>query len=426
MLVKFKVKNFKSFKDLTEFSMETTKLKNLKESNTFEVNNISLLKSAVIYGANASGKSSLLDAMESMRRIIKNSISIAKTKEYFHQSFFLNVVTENLESYFEQEFVIDNLLYRYGFEIAKDATIVKEWLYQKKLQAKARETRLFERNSQHFELGTLFKEGRLIEEKTRENALFLSVVAQFNGETSERILNWFEKFNVLSNIKNEVFKHNSFNKLEDTEFKNKIIKFIKSADLNIYDISKKNITFDELKKNDRNLENLPDFILTELKEKGLSTIETMHMQYDDQNTFEKFRSFDLSFESDGTQKLLALAAPVLEALTNGTVLVIDELDNSMHTELVKAIVKLFNSKESNPNNAQLIFTTHDTNLLSQELFRRDQIWFVNKNIYGASELYSLVEYGKGSARNDLVLEKNYLEGKFGARPYINTLRFEDD
>lgn len=426
MLVKFKVKNFKSFKDLTEFSMESTKLKNLKDNNTFDINNISLLKSAVVYGANASGKSSLLDAMEQMKQIVKNSVSIETTKKYFHQSFFLNVNTEMKETFFEKEFIVKEIFYRYGFEIAKDSTISKEWLYQKKLQPNARETRLFDRNLQSIELGPLFKEGKLIEDKTRENALFLSVVAQFNGEISERILDWFEKFNILSSIKNEVFKHYSFNKLEDEAFKNKIVKFIKSADLNIYDISKKNITFDELKKDNNELEKLPDFVLNELKEKGLSTIETMHMQYNDDNSFNQFKSFDLGFESDGTQKLLALAAPILETLTDGTVLVIDELDNSMHTELVKAIVKLFNSKESNPNNAQLIFTTHDTKLLSQELFRRDQVWFVDKNIYGASELYSLVEYGKGTARNDLILEKNYLDGKFGAKPYINDLVYEDD
>ncbi len=426
MLVKFKVKNFKSFKDLTEFSMESTKLKKMKNSNAFEINNISLLKSAVIYGANASGKSSLLDAMETMKHIVQNSLSIEKTKKYFHQSFFLNIDTEMKETYFEKEFILKEIMYRYGFEIAKDATIVKEWLYQKKLQPKARENKLFERNLQKIELGPLYKEGKQIEDKTRDNALFLSVVAQFNGEISESILDWFGKFNILSSINNEVFKHYSFDKLEDIEFKNKIVKFIKSADLNIYDIRKKNITFEELKKDNNELEKLPDFVLNELKEKGLSTIETTHMQYNSDNSFRQFKSFDLSFESDGTQKLLALAAPILETLTEGTVLIIDELDSSMHTELVKAIVKLFNSKENNPNNAQLIFTTHDTNLLSQELFRRDQIWFVKKNIYGASELYSLVEYGKGTARNDLILEKNYLDGKFGAKPYINSLIYEDD
>ena len=424
MLVNFRVENFKSFKDLTEFSMEATKLKNLKDSNTFDINNISLLKSAVVYGANASGKSSLLDSMNIMRRIIKDSISIEKTKKYFAQPFLLNCETEKKESFFEIEFIIDEILYRYGFKIAINATILKEWLYQKKLQLKAREVRLFERDNQTIILGASFKEGKLLTDKTRENALFLSVVAQFNGEKSEAILNWFNRCNIISNIKSAEFENYSFNKLEDDDFKEKIVNLIKSADVGIYDIAKKKISFDELKKDNSELEELPDFILNELKDKGLSTIQTKHIQYNKNNHFDKFKSFDLDFESDGTQKLLALSAPIIETLIKGEILIIDELDNSMHTELVNAIIKLFNSKETNPNKAQLIFTTHDTNLLNQELFRRDQIWFTQKDIYGISELYSLVEYGKGKARDDLVLEKNYLNGKFGAIPHIDSLEYE--
>lgn len=424
MLVNFRVENFKSFKDCTEFSMEATKLKNLRESNTFDINTVSLLKSTVIYGANASGKSSVLDAMDKMRTIIKDSVSIEKTKKYFSQPFLLNCETEKKESFFEIEFIIDEMIYRYGFEIAIDATILKEWLYQKKLQAKAREVRLFERDNQTITLGASFNEGKLLTDKTRENALFLSVVAQFNGEKSEEILEWFNNFNILSNIRSDEFKHYSFNKLEDNDFKEKIVNLIKSADVGIYDVSKKKISFDELEKENSQLGELPDFLLNELKEKGLSTIETRHIQYDKHNNFDKFKSFDLDFESDGTQKLLALSAPIIETLIEGEVLVIDELDNSMHTELVNAIIKLFNSEDTNPNGAQLIFTTHDTNLLNQELFRRDQIWFTQKDIYGVSELYSLVEYGKGKTRDDLVLEKNYLDGKFGAVPHIGMLEFE--
>lgn len=424
MLVNFKVENFKSFKDFTEFSMEATKLKNLKDSNTFDINNVSLLTSAVIYGANASGKSSFLDAMDTMKSIIRNSVNIEKMKKYLSEPFLLNTQTEKKETFFEIEFIIDKMIYRYGFEIAINATILKEWLYRKKIQPKAQPTRLFEREKQTITLGTSFKEGKLLNDKTRDDALFLSVVAQFNGEISENILKWFNQFNILSNIKSDGFKHYSFDKLEDNNFKEKIVNLIKSADIGIYDISKKKISFDELKKENSELEELPSFLLKELKEKGLSTIETQHIQYDKNNVFDKFKSFDLDFESDGTQKLLALSAPIIETLLNGEILIIDELDNSMHTELVNAIIKLFNSKETNSNNAQLIFTTHDTNLLNQELFRRDQIWFTQKDIYGASELYSLVEYGKGKVRDDLVLEKNYLDGKFGAVPHISVLDFE--
>ena len=214
MLVNFRVENFKSFKDMTEFSMEATKLKNLKDSNTFDFNNISLLKSAVIYGANASGKSSLLDAMTGIKGIVKNSINIEKMEKYPSQQFLLNSQTEDKESFFEIEFIIDEIIYRYGFEIATNSTILKEWLFQKKLQVKARESRLFEREEQKIKLGSPFREGKGLDDKTRDNALFLSVVAQFNGTISKNILEWFNQFNIISNIKSHEFEEYSFKKLD--------------------------------------------------------------------------------------------------------------------------------------------------------------------------------------------------------------------
>lgn len=424
MLVNFRVENFKSFKDLAEFSMEATKLKNLKSSNTFTVENMSLLTSAVIYGANASGKSSVLDAIKSMKAIIKNSVDIEKSKRYRALPFLLNKDTEDKPTIYEIEFVIEQTMYRYGFVIAIDSIILKEWLFQKKLIPRARYTPLFEREGDNVSISPNFKEGNKLIEKTRDNALFLSVVAQFNGEISDGIIKWMNKLNILSNTRSEMFENYSFSKLDDSEFKDRIVSLIKSADIGIYDISKGNVSFDEMMKKNSSLEELPEFILEKIKENGMSTIKTEHIQYNNDDTFYKMKTFDLSFESDGTQKLLALTAPILDALESGDILIIDELDNSLHTELVEAIIKLFNSDKTNSNNAQLVFTTHDTNLLNQKLFRRDQIWFTQKNVLGQSELYSLVEYGKGKTRDDLVLEKNYLDGKFGAIPHIGSLAFE--
>jgi len=426
MLVNFRVENFKSFKDLVEFSMEATKLKKLKNSNTFTVNNISLLTSAVIYGANASGKSSIIDAIKSMKNIIKNSIDIEKSKHYKARPFLLSKETEDKQTIFEIEFVIEQTVYRYGFEIDIDAKILKEWLFQKKLKSRARYTYLFERDENDILISSNFKEGNKLIDKTRDNALFLTVVAQFNGEISESIIKWLDKLNILSNTKSEMFERYSFSKLDDSKFKDKIVSLIKSADIGIYDISVSHVSFDELVKEDPNLGELPEFIIEKIKEDGMSTIKTEHIQYYKDNTFSKMKTFDLSFESDGTQKLLALTAPILDALEGGDILIIDELDNSLHTELVEAIIKLFNSENTNPNNAQLIFTTHDTNLLDQALFRRDQIWFTQKSTLGQSELYSLVEYGKGKTRDDLALEKNYLDGRFGAIPHIGSLIYEEN
>ncbi len=434
MLVNFRVKNFKSFKNNTEFSMEATKLKNLKESNTFEVNNIALLKSAVIYGANASGKSNLLDAMNKMKTILISSHSMQKMQTYTHEPFLLNTEFEEKSTLYEIELIINDEMYRYGFEIDKKSIILEEWLYRKKLITRAKETKLFTRVQENITIGANFKEGKKLETKTRADALFLSIVAQFNGDIALNILDWFSlDFQILSSLKSDEFKFSSFETIKDNNYKKDIIKLLKSADVGIYDLDTKKISVEEFLEIHANNKELNGEFLKKIIEEAsgekidnddAQKIQTSHMQYDKNNEFKEFKYFDLSFESDGTQRLLALSAPLILVLKKGGVLVIDELDHSMHTDLVKAIIELFNSKEMNPNNAQLIFTTHDTNLLSQELFRRDQIWFTEKDIYGASKLYSLVEYGKGKARDDLVLEKNYLEGKFGAKPHINSLAFE--
>ena len=433
MLVNFRVENFKSFKDLTEFSMEATKLKNLKESNTFETHNISLLKSAVVYGANASGKSNLLDAMKKMKKIILNSVNMQKMKEYPHEPFLLNSENEKKPTIYEIEFIIEDIFCRYGFEINKDAIILEEWLYQRKLESRAKEVKLFHRIRQEISIGTRFKEGKNLEEKTREDALFLSIVGQFNGDFSLKILDWFSYLGVLSSLKSNDFKFLSFTALDDSKYKEKIVNLIKSSDVGIYDLTTKKVSMDEFLNMHNEHEEIDNQLLKKFIEDASGEkidkeeariVQTVHMQYDKSSQFKEFKSFDLTFESEGTQRLLALAAPLILALENGGILIIDELDNSLHTDLVNAIIKLFNSSETNPNNAQLIFTTHDTNLLDQELFRRDQIWFTQKDVYGASELYSLVEYGKGKTRDDMALEKNYLDGKFGAKPHIGLLAIE--
>ena len=188
MLVTFRIKNFKSLKDLTDFSMEATKLKKLTSSNTFANHNISLLKSAVIYGANASGKSNFLKAMFKMRTIVKFSTDIEKAKKYQHEPFLLNSDTEQSPTLFETIFIIDDISYRYGFEINSKAIILNEWLYQKKLKLYAKEVQHFIRNEENVILGTSFNEGKGIQDKTRDNALFLSVTAQFNGKIAQNLV----------------------------------------------------------------------------------------------------------------------------------------------------------------------------------------------------------------------------------------------
>jgi AAA15 family ATPase/GTPase len=307
MLVNFRVKNFKSFKNNTEFSMEATKLKNLKESNTFKINNISLLKSAVIYGANASGKSNLLDAMNKMKTILISSHSMQEMQTYIHEPFLLNTEFEKESTLYEIELIINDELYRYGFEIDEKSIILEEWLYRKKLVTRAKETKLFTRIQEKITIGTNFKEGKKLETKTRVDALFLSIVAQFNGDISLNILDWFYlDFKILSSLKSDEFKFSSFDTIKDNNYKKDIVKLLKSADVGIYDLDTKKISveeFLEIHANNKELngEFLKNFIEEASGEKidndDAQKIQTSHMKYDKNNEFKEFKYFDLSFES---------------------------------------------------------------------------------------------------------------------------------
>uniref|UniRef100_UPI0025D095F0 AAA family ATPase n=1 Tax=Sulfurimonas sp. TaxID=2022749 RepID=UPI0025D095F0 len=414
MLIDFTVENYKSIKDSITFTMEATAIQD-HSKNIFEDGKQTLLKSSVIYGPNASGKSNLLNAMNFMRSFVENSATEYKPNDTIEvEPFKLNTLTKKKPSLFETTFIHNEIKYRYGFRL--DSNIVQdEWLFQTKI----RETKLFIRTGQEFDLSKAFSEGKLIvkEDKTRENALFLSVVAQFNGSISKDISNWFNQFNITSNVDKNQFEHYTLNMLGDSENKCKILQLLLSVDMGIKDV--------EMKETDVEYEEVPSSIQKMIKddkaEKSKIThaeIITKHMQYNEQNEYIGDIEFKFKNESTGTKKFLLLAGPIIETLDKGEILIIDELDNSFHTQMTEFIIELFNSKETNPKNAQLIFATHDTNLLTHKLFRRDQIWFVEKNIYGESEIFSLIDFG---ARKDTSLEKNYLEGKFGGVPHIYNL-----
>ncbi|MFA6761225.1 MAG: ATP-binding protein [Sulfuricurvum sp.] len=404
--------------------MEATKLKNLKDENVFTVGNMELLTSAVIYGANASGKSNFIKAFGKMKNIIKNNSDLQKIKHYPHEPFLLDLDTKESPTKFEIEIIIDEVRYRYGFIISQTAQIEKEWLYSKNLKAYAKEAELFSRKNSTIELNQDYKDSKILIEKTSLQALFLVVTAQFNNQISKKIYDWFDKALVFSNLNAQALVPYTFEKLKEPKYKEKITNLIKSLDFGISDIVSKEISFEDIQKNIpagfRDLELLPKEIKDRVKVEGITKIDVIHAIYKD-DEFIKYEDFELDFESDGTQKLLMISAPIVDSLLEGNVIFIDELDNSLHTDLVRAIVMLYNNKNINTKNAQLIFSTHDTNLLDQELFRRDQIWFAQKDIYGKSELYSLVEFGKGKLRDDLVLEKNYISGKFGAKPNIGNI-----
>lgn len=419
MLIEFSVGNYLSFKKMVTLSMVASSIREHREKNVFSVGNLNLLKSAVIYGANASGKSNIFKAIEFMKEFVFDSSKDRQaTEEIEVENFKLSTETEGLPSYFEIIFTQNNSRYRYGFEV-DFFKVHNEWLFYAPQRTK--ESRLFIREGNDFLISESFKEGKGLQSKTRENALFLSVVAQFNGEISTEIIQWFRKLNVVSGLMGTP-PHQTAIKLEDDNYKRKVLDFLKVADLGIEEISTETV----------NITNNKDFITRKkrgnifLSKDGIYNISTFtkHKKYDNNNSFFSYETFELEKnESEGTKKLLSLSVPIIEAIKEGKVLVIDELDSKMHSLLTRFIINLFNTKDENKLNAQLIFNTHDTTILEKKFFRRDQIWFCEKDRYGATDLFSLVEYktNDGKIRNDASYGKDYILGKYGAIPLFGEL-----
>ncbi|MEA2099515.1 MAG: ATP-binding protein [Campylobacterota bacterium] len=424
MLIQFEVDNFNSIKDTVTFNMQST----LEENNhSFKKFNYNLLQTAVIYGANASGKSNLLKAMNQMTSLVLNRDGVNQsTSKIEHQPFLLNSETQDASTSFEIIFIVEEIVFRYGFEYDSE-TIYSEWLFSSgKVK---RESKLFFRDIEDDEFyvnSTKFKEGRGLEKKTLPNHLFLWKCDSENGEIAKKIMHWFSNFNIIDGIDNRGYLNYTNNKLKDKSFKEDILNLVKVADLGISDIT----THEEKMSSDVFEEmNIPANIKESiLRDGGLSRFDTLtqHKKFDKQNNFIGNIEFDLNEnESLGTQKFFAMSAPIIDTLKYGKVLIIDELDASLHPILTMHLIKMFHNKEINKHNAQLIFATHDTNLLQSDLLYRDQIYFTEKNKYGATDLYSLLEYKEISTRKDTNKEKYYLQGRYGAIPFIGEFNFKD-
>nr|WP_314836796.1 ATP-binding protein [uncultured Flavobacterium sp.] len=424
MLIQFSVRNFKTFKEKTTLSLIASNYdKETRETENVTINekyNLRVLKSAVIYGANASGKSKFIEALMFMRSFtITSSKESQKGDEISVEPFKLNSESEKEPSEFEVLFDFKNVMYRYGFEVDKNK-IISEWLYHK---PKTKEVELFYRDFQDFEIHSRsFKKGALgvKEGLIRDNALLLSLAAQLNDSIAIEIIQWFKNLKTISGLSEVGYQGYTVSKTNNPEHKEKILKLLKAADLGIQDIKLEMLDIEKLPKDMP--KEMREKILKETKEDNaqfVSDILTSHKKYDITKKFIQNVNFSLDDdESSGTKKFFALTGPILDVIENGYTLVIDELDSKLHPNLVCKIVSLFNSKELNPNNAQLIFNTHDTNLLDSGLFRRDQIWFTEKDKYGEGRLYSLADFKSEDVRKKEPFEDNYIRGKYGAVPFL--------
>ncbi len=417
MFVQFKVNNFLSFKETVTFSM--IGYNPIKEHETDNDSNavfdyssekIKILKSTVLYGANGSGKSNLIKAMSFFKTFILTSSNENQVDDEIKIiPFLLSTQTTQLPSSFEMVFYINETRYRYGFEVDKEK-IHKEWLFTLQNETSNKETKLFTREFQEIKFNKLFfKEGKGIVEKTRQNALFLSTISQFNGEISMKILKWFKKdFNIISGLESTTTLYTISKFQKEEEFKTKVINFFKSIKIGFDNI--------EIGEEDNIIEKSTEVF-----------INTFHKKFNDKNQFLKYEMIDFNLESKGTTKIFSLLGPIIDTIENGKILVVDELDSRLHTLLTIELIKLFHLKVN--KKAQIIFTSHDTNLLKKEIFRRDQIWFVEKNEMGATDLSSLVEFkiNQTTVRNDASFEKDYLLGKYGAIPFLGDIqKFKTD
>ncbi|WP_319403614.1 ATP-binding protein [uncultured Anaeromusa sp.] len=421
MLQEFSVANFLSFKEPVTLNLMATGLKELKDTNTFAINMRNrLLKSCAIYGANASGKSNLYKALTFMGWFIRvSSKESQKGEEIPVIPFKLHKNSLTEPSSFQVRILKDGIKYRYGFCVTREK-IVGEWLYFSK---KGKEKMLFRREKEVFKLSKEFSEGQMWTEKTRENALFLSVNAQWNGKYSKEVYDWFVE-NIYF-VSGEAITGLSLNRDLSTNFAtdektNKhFMDIIRSSDIGISRFGTEECSA---------LKDAPKEIAWIFKDMAsklnsdlmVKKIKSFHEVYDDNNQVVSEVEFDFDREeSTGTRKLFAVLGPILQGLKNNSVLVIDELDANLHPIITQYLVKMFNSDQN--KHAQLIINTHDSNLLSNKIFRRDQILFTEKDPYGMSTLYSLADF---EVRSDVAYEKNYLMGKFGAIPYIGRFSFD--
>jgi len=429
MLVEFSVQNYSSFNSLQTLSMlasNSTK-ENFNKTNIFSVNKFgikNLVKSAAIFGANASGKSNLISSLYVLKMIILESLTTAESDNLKIVLPFL--IKENMfdkPSEFEITFLHKGNLYRYGISILQNK-INEEWLYWTKT---SRETLLFHRTEQKVKINQRsFSEAKdfikktkkgWILEKTRDNVPFISVLYQFNGEKSKNVIDWFSKLNIVSGI-NEIGFKNFTIELFDTNpsfysWALNILSSLQIQDINIVEVDREDTI--QVANQDSELSDAIVRINSLIRKKSDKEKKIEIVKKSD---IGKKYTIPLALESEGTRKLLYLLGPLYDVINNEEILLIDEFDNKFHSLLSKFILALYHKE--NKSSSQLLITCHDTHLLTRELLRRDQIWFIEKNSKHESELYSLLEYKEHYTREKSSYSKNYLAGKYGAIPLFKS------
>lgn len=418
MLLSFSFENFLSFRDRVKLNFRAGTIKDYPENvylPHFD-SQLKMLKSIALYGANSSGKSNIIKAFAFYRHFILESSKESNSAQTIPVSpFLLSEQPETLPSLFEAVFFVAGVKYKYGFQVDK-YSVVAEWLFS---YPSRKEEKLFLRGRQEFSFERKFQSAsktklETLAEFTRPNSLYLSVLAQFNFQIAQDILKWLDSILVVHDTDHKDLINYTAGLMEDVDYRKYINDIMKNSGLDIQGVES---TLDKLsEKTSYSVEFLNTLIGTAAKK---YTIKTRHYKYGVDNKPTDNISFDLvKNESLGTQKFFGILGPVLKALKESRLLLVDEIDSRLHSGLLEHIISLFNSIKYNPNGSQLIFTSHNTKLLKDNM-RRDQMVFVEKKP-GENSTFESLYAKKPSVRNDATFEKDYLAGKYGAIPVFST------
>jgi AAA15 family ATPase/GTPase len=415
MLIRFAVSNHRSLRDRQELSFVASSLHG-SDDGMIECRHVpggSLLPAIVICGANASGKTNLVRAIGWMRSAVLHSHSRGEPDDGISRTpFRLDSTTAECTSHFAVDFILDDIRYHYGFE-ATDTAFVSEWLL-----AYPNEKRqiLFEREGMKFHFGRNLKgRNQVISELTRPNSLFLSAAAQNAHEELTKIREFFQNINIGG--LDEVGLAEALLK---TPTNPRLIGLLRAAGTGVVDYKAEEQTDSgpRIKEFREGLSVLLSGLLARTDVALPMNDKMIRLKLAHQTATSDPVYFDLAEESQGTRWLLRLVVPILQALDAGSVMVIDELDSSLHTLACELVLGLFASRRTNPKGAQLIVTTHDTNLLRFQPLRRDQIWFAEKDRGGATHIYPLTDFRTRETDN---IERGYLQGRFGAVPFSGSV-----
>lgn len=411
MLIQFSVTNFLSFRDEVILSLSTNKDNSHKEKLLFYKNE-RILPSVAIYGANAAGKSNLHKAMRAAIRMIRSSNNLQIDQPLLITPFLLDENSRNNKTKFEFIYVYNGIKYEYGF-VLDTQYVWEEYLYEYR---SSKPSMIFERSNINTYRFTSKSKPQLskIVDKNTSNKLFLATATCWNSDLTKDAYMWFSNMVDTYDSQNlEELMYKEFEKNDDSLNKF-MLNLLQKVDINITNFNY------EKNKQDANqmLMDIEDFINLRFKDSGILKQPKIMISHQVIENGKK-QEYELNYfdESNGTKRLFTYGPVLKNALENGKTIIIDEIDNALHPAMTKSLIEMFQNPNINKKSAQLIFNTHEISLLDLNLFRRDQIYFVEKdNKTGVSDLYSLDDFSPRKSEN---IQKGYLQGRYGAMPAVN-------